>query len=189
MDVALGPYETVALWRGLWQGPVGPFEGRFWQHEALALEPRPHQPDGPPLWIAGEGPKTLERTGAAFDGWLPFSATPEGFAAGLAAVRKASADAGRDPAAVTAAAYLTVTVDDDEDSAAEEQRAFMERYYGVPYDFMRAFQGCAAGSADAVADWLRGYVEAGAEHIVLRLGSGDPGTQLTRVAPLLAALA
>ena len=181
-------YETVALWRALWDGPVERFDGRFWQHEGLALEPRPHQPGGPPVWIAREGPKTLERAGAGFHGWLPFSATPEGFAAGLAVVRKASADAGRDPAAVTAAAYLTVTVDDDEGRAAEEQRAFMEQYYGVPYDFMRAFQGCAAGSVDTVAGWLRAYVEGGAEHIVLRFGSGDPETQLERVAPLLAAL-
>ena len=64
----------------------------------------------------------------------------------------------------------------------------MERYYGVPYDFMRAFQGCAAGSVDAVAAWLRAYVEAGAEHLVLRFGSGDPETQLERAAPLVAAL-
>jgi len=40
--------------------------------------------------------------------------------------------AGRDPAQLSAAMYLTLTVDDDADRAAARMDAFLEGYYGAP---------------------------------------------------------
>jgi hypothetical protein len=54
----------------------------------------------------------------------------------------------------------------------------MEDYCGVPYEVMAARQGCYAGSAEGAAEWLHGFVEAGARHLVLRLAGPDQADQL-----------
>lgn len=39
---------------------------------------------------------------------------------------------------------------------------------------MSAFQAICGGSAKECADWLADYIEAGAQHLVLRIGVLDP---------------
>jgi probable F420-dependent oxidoreductase len=72
-----------------------------------------------PIWIAAYGPKALALTGEIADGFILQLADPDITAWSIAAVRKAAADAGRDPASVTicvaAPAYVT---DGTVDSAA-----------------------------------------------------------------------
>lgn len=173
-------YDTVDLWRAVWSGFKAPHLRSFPDLAGLTLEPRPAQAGGPQLWLAGEGPHTLRHAGAEFDGWLPFSATAEGFGGAAASVRTAADTAGRPQP--TMAAYLTVTIDDDPVQALMEQTNFAEAYYGVPYDFMKAVQGYCAGTADEVAARLRSYVAAGVEHIVLRLAGNLFFEQLERAA-------
>jgi probable F420-dependent oxidoreductase len=64
-----------------------------------------------PIWIAAYGPKALALTGEIGDGFILQLADPDITAWSVAAVRKAAADAGRDPASVTicvaAPAYVT----------------------------------------------------------------------------------
>jgi probable F420-dependent oxidoreductase len=64
-----------------------------------------------PIWIAAYGPKALALTGEIADGFILQVADPDITAWSIAAVRKAAADAGRDPASVTicvaAPAYVT----------------------------------------------------------------------------------
>jgi len=61
--------EGLRLCRELWTGSPVSWNGR-WQVEGV-LGPTPHRPGGPPLWIAGSLPASLERAGRHFDGWLP----------------------------------------------------------------------------------------------------------------------
>jgi probable F420-dependent oxidoreductase len=64
-----------------------------------------------PIWVAAYGPKALALAGEVADGFILQLADPAITAWSIAAVRKAAADAGRDPAAVTicvaAPAYVT----------------------------------------------------------------------------------
>jgi probable F420-dependent oxidoreductase len=64
-----------------------------------------------PIWVAAYGPKALALTGEVADGFILQLADPDITAWSIAAVRKAAADAGRDPSAVTicvaAPAYVT----------------------------------------------------------------------------------
>jgi len=61
--------EGLQLCRALWTGKPVSWDGR-WKVEGV-LGPTPHRPGGPPLWIAGSLPASLERAGRHFDGWLP----------------------------------------------------------------------------------------------------------------------
>jgi alkanesulfonate monooxygenase SsuD/methylene tetrahydromethanopterin reductase-like flavin-dependent oxidoreductase (luciferase family) len=144
---------------------------RLWCGEEPGIEllPAPAGPAGPPLWLAGNGPRMLRLTGSHFDGWLPFSPTPARYATGLRAVREAADQAGRDPGAVTAGAYLTVAVAGSPGQAAKELDTYMNAYYGVPGELMAQVQACHAGTLESAADWLATYAEAGARHIVIRL--------------------
>jgi alkanesulfonate monooxygenase SsuD/methylene tetrahydromethanopterin reductase-like flavin-dependent oxidoreductase (luciferase family) len=54
----------------------------------------------PEVWVGGTGPSGRELAGRLADAWNGWGLTPEELAAGLAAVRRAAEEAGRDPATV-----------------------------------------------------------------------------------------
>ncbi|MEA2808168.1 MAG: hypothetical protein QOJ17_2309, partial [Rhodospirillaceae bacterium] len=54
--------EGLALCRALWTGKPVDWDGR-WKVERGVLGPVPHRPGGPPLWIGGSLPASLERAG------------------------------------------------------------------------------------------------------------------------------
>jgi alkanesulfonate monooxygenase SsuD/methylene tetrahydromethanopterin reductase-like flavin-dependent oxidoreductase (luciferase family) len=144
---------------------------RLWRHEesGIELQPRPLRAGGPPIWLGGSGPRMLRLAGSTFDGWLPFSPTPDAYASGLRAVREAAEVAGRDPETVATGAYLTVAVADSQQKAASELDVYMRTYYGVPAEVMTRAQACHAGTVETAADWIASYRAAGANHVVLRL--------------------
>ena len=88
---------------------------------------------------------------------------------------------GRDPAALTGAIYLTVSLDEDAPRANARLNAFLEGYYGQPAEVLRRRQVCYAGPAAGVAAWLAGYAQAGASHLVLRF-AGDHERHLEALA-------
>ena len=70
---------------------------------------------------------------------------------------------------MTAAAYLTLSIDDDGGRADQALNTYLESYYSRPAETIRRYQGCFAGNSEAATQWLRGFVEAGAEHLCLRI--------------------
>jgi probable F420-dependent oxidoreductase len=168
--------ETIDVWRSLWTNhePLD-YEGKYFALSDVRLEPSPHQPGGPPLWLAGAGPNALRRTGRLFDGWLPYSPTTEEFAANLESIHEAARDAGRDPSDITPAMYVTVNFADDADHAELELKRYCDAYYGLPLEGMRQMQAYFGGAVEECAEWLNGYVGVGARQLVLRFGTlGDP---------------
>ena len=59
------------------------------------LGPTPHRPGGPPIWVAGSAPATIERVGRHFDGWFPNGPDPAQYAETWRAMREAACTAGR----------------------------------------------------------------------------------------------
>ncbi|MGH8431079.1 MAG: LLM class flavin-dependent oxidoreductase, partial [Solimonas sp.] len=143
-----------------------------WTVKSGVLGPTPHRPGGPPIWIAGAVAPARARAGRLFDGWFPNSAQAADYAAQWADVQNAARAAGRNPAELTAAMYLTLAIDDDEDRANAKINAYLEKYYGVPAAETRKRQMSYAGSANGASAWLKAYADAGATHLVLRF-AGD----------------
>jgi alkanesulfonate monooxygenase SsuD/methylene tetrahydromethanopterin reductase-like flavin-dependent oxidoreductase (luciferase family) len=178
--------EGLALCRALWSGkpvdwPAGG-EGR-WTVKAGVLGPTPHRPGGPPIWIGGSVAPARERAGRLFDGWFPNAPMAAEYGLQWAEVQNAARSAGRDPAALTGAMYLTLAIDDDTARAEDRINRYLERYYGVRPDVTRKRQMCFAGPAAGAARWLEGYAAAGASHLVLRF-AGEAESQLETVARL-----
>ena len=151
--------EAIGRCRRLWRG----------EEPGMDLQPKPSRAGGPPIWLAGNGPRMLRETGTNFDGWLPFSPTPGEYATGLRAVREAAERAGRDPDSIATGVYLTVAIADSATKAADDLDAYMRAYYGVPADVMARAQACHAGTLESVAEWFAAYADAGARHMVVRL--------------------
>ncbi len=178
--------EGLRLARALWTGQPVDWDGR-WKVEGGVLGPTPHRSGGPPIWIGGSLPASLERAGRTFDGWLPIAPDPEQWGRQWKEVKAIAEEAGRDSGALVGAMYLTLAVDDDAERANERLNIFLERYYGQSAAAMRKRQACYAGSADGLAEWLQRYATAGVAHLVLRF-AGEHERHLETVAALRAKL-
>ncbi len=176
--------ESLALCRKLWAAeaattPVD-FEGRYWKVSGAQILPPPWRPGGPPVWMGGEVEGATRRAGRIADGWFPNGRSADDYRAGWAAVGREAREAGRMAGAVTPALYTTINIGPDPKAAEAEMRRFIEGYYGVPYEVISARWGHYAGSPEACLEWLGGFVEAGARHIVLRFAGADQSVQLER---------
>ncbi len=179
--------EGLRLCRALWRGEHVDWDGR-WTVRQGVLGPTPHRPGGPPIWLAGSVPATIERVGRHFDGWFPNGPSPQDYAATWAQMQAVARDAGRDPGALTGAAYLTLAVDEDAARAQARMDAFLATYYGQRPDVMRKKQACYAGPLAGAREWLGAFVAAGASHLVLRF-AGDQERHMDLLAGIGATLA
>ncbi|GAA4219217.1 LLM class flavin-dependent oxidoreductase [Actinocatenispora rupis] len=164
--------ETVRIWRTAWTSGAA-YDGRYWSLPATGLVP-PHSAGGPPLWLAGgDRPGVLRRVAETYDGWLPYLPDDDAYAAAWRTVRAEHRTAGL---------YATVHLDADPDRAGRRLDDYTRGYYGRPVAEMARLQAFRAGTAAAVADWLSRYVDAGARHLVLRLGTLFADEQWPRLA-------
>lgn len=174
--------EGLRLCRELWSGGPVSWNGR-WVVENATLGPMPYRPGGPPIWIGGMVRASLERVGKLYDGWFPNAPDPQRWHTQWDEIHQIAREVGRDPAQLTGAVYLTLTIDDDTARAEARMNHFMETYYGQPAAVMRARQANYAGPPDGAAEFLAGFARAGASHLVLRF-AGDHAAHLETVAKL-----
>jgi probable F420-dependent oxidoreductase len=174
--------ESLALLRRLWTEPEVTFQGRYFQLQSVRLGLRPLQKSGVPLWVAGRVDNALRRILHHGDGWLPISSSPEAFKADWDRLQALGQEMGRDARGLHRCLYTTLNVNADVAQSERELRAFIESYYGIPYEVLARQNGLHAGSADNCAAWLKAFIAAGAQTIVVRFGSSDQIGQLRRFA-------
>jgi alkanesulfonate monooxygenase SsuD/methylene tetrahydromethanopterin reductase-like flavin-dependent oxidoreductase (luciferase family) len=172
--------ECVALMRRLWRESSVTFNGRHFQLQDVSLGLRPRQTAGIPIWIAGSVDQAQRRVLRLGDGWFPNPQSPEVFAAQWAQMQGFAQEMGKDAQALPRCVYTTLNVNNDVAQAQREMQAFVEGYYGAPYDMMARQQGLCAGTAERCAAWLNAFVAAGAQTLVLRFGGPDQFGQLER---------
>ena len=105
--------DQVRACRALWeQAPPVSFESATVAFEDLWCEPRPLQPRVP-IWFGGDASsRTAERIAALGDGWLPVGVAPDAvLVEGIANLRNACAEVGRDPSTIGVRAGLPVALD------------------------------------------------------------------------------
>ena len=147
--------ESINLMRELWASTKPEYHSRNWDFSDLYFSPKPVQP-GIPIWVGGSSPGAIRRTARLGDGWHPTGLSPEDFAIGRAEISSLAEAAGRDPADITMSARIEVEVHGVPSSQRAASRA------RLPGDDMGALR---AG--------MEAYGEAGVEHFVLALNSGD----------------
>jgi probable F420-dependent oxidoreductase len=141
------------------------YDGRWTSFRDVGTAPRPRRPV--PVWIGGRGEQALRRAARMGDGWFAIGTTPADLAGEVRRLRELTAEAGRDPAAVTVALI--------------EGIAFTER----PLDGERP---PLRGTPEQVAEGLAAFRQAGLDHLAagIRL-AGHPSLEGTLHALELAA--
>ena len=161
--------EGIAVCRALWGPSPTAFEGRFTRFAGVALEPKPVQPGGPPIWIGGRSDAALRRAARLGDGWVSYLVTPERFRTSLGRIDAFAREAGRpfDPERSFEAAHLLFTVVDDDLEAARATAArYLTRQYNQPFDDL-ARKYCLLGPPMACLERLAEFVAAGVRTFVI----------------------
>ena len=124
--------DAVAIIRQLLSGDsVTSTQGKFRLRDAgLAVQPVQEKL---PIYLAAIGPRALRLAGAAADGVLLNAYTPPAYASyAVQEVRKAAAEAGRDPESVDIACMLVVRLTDDPSRIWPELKQRLVRLLAEP---------------------------------------------------------
>jgi probable F420-dependent oxidoreductase len=147
--------EAIEVLQALWREPIARYHGRFHRFDDLSLTPRP--PDGgPPIWISANAQRGIKRAAMYGDGWLPYCMDLAAFRAGVATLR----DLTRERGCPTIANMFYFRLEKPDEPATVRSTS--------PW-----VEGRFAGSADAVAEHLAQYRQAGLEYAVCSFESED----------------
>jgi len=158
--------EGIRALRALFAEEPATFSGRFYDFEDIAIDPPPVQPGGPPIVIGGRSEAALRRAGRLGDGWLAYMASTDGFARGLATMRRYAEEADRDPDALLPAIVLPTHCDDDGERARRQTREHLSRRYAQPFEPHHVERYCVAGTPEECRERLAAYAAAGVRHVV-----------------------
>src|ERR1700742_585122 len=100
--------EYMDAMRTIWTQDRPVFHGKYVHIDGLLTDPKPVQKPHPPIWVGGESGPSMRRAARIGDAWYPIGSnnahlldTLPRLQAGIARLRKMTADAGRDPAVVS----------------------------------------------------------------------------------------
>jgi probable F420-dependent oxidoreductase len=161
--------EFIGLLRRLWSEDRVDHQGAHYSCSEVQLSPRPETPI--PIWVGGYSPGAFERAGRLGDGWLSVYVGPDGFRGGLAEVRRHAEEAGRDPAALSATAYVFAAIGRQEGEAEAVLGPMIENIFGVPLNQMNS--ACMYGTPDRWVDLIGQFGQAGAQRVNTLLFSAD----------------
>ena len=147
--------ESMDIMKELWSNHLPRYQSKRWDFSELYFSPKPVQPMIP-LWVGGSSPGAIKRTALRADGWHPTGLSPEGYALGKQEIAELAAAAGRDSAMMTWSIRVEVEVHGRPSSDRAATRTTMP---GDDPAMMRAS--------------IKAYQDAGVEHVVLALNSGD----------------
>jgi probable F420-dependent oxidoreductase len=159
--------EGLELMKALWSDPRVSFQGRFWQLDGAAMEPKPFQKPHPPVWFGASQPASVRRAARLADGFFGAgSQTTAQFAGLVQTALEALAEQGRDPAGFRIAKRVYIAVDDDPDRAGHRIAEGLDSLYGY-FGLPGLSEVPVAGTPDDCVKGLREVAAAGAEMILL----------------------
>jgi probable F420-dependent oxidoreductase len=100
--------DALGAMQVLWRDTPAAFTSPTLSFEGIYCEPKPLQPGGVPIWVAGTlNARNLDRLVRYGAGWIPIMGeTVDGIAAGAKQIKEAWSAAGRDPAQLKVQAPL-----------------------------------------------------------------------------------
>lgn len=171
--------ECLEIIRRLWREDTVDFNGVFYRLKGVTIAPKPVQPDLP-MWIGGSTDAAIRRTARIGTGWQAGGDPPAEARRIVAAIKAATAEAGR-------------SIDEDHygagfafhfgrKDAAGVGRAMDAYARRTGRDPAHAF---VIGDDDAILARLAEYVEAGVSKFILRPLGGDDDAILAQTRLLI----
>jgi alkanesulfonate monooxygenase SsuD/methylene tetrahydromethanopterin reductase-like flavin-dependent oxidoreductase (luciferase family) len=113
--------ESLTILRRLFTERPVSHEGRYYAFDGLDLAPMPLQRPLP-IFVGGNHPAVVERAARHGEGWLPASIGRDAIARGVARLREAAHEAGRDPSAIAVAPQLICAIARTHEAAVDKFR-------------------------------------------------------------------
>ena len=148
--------ESIKLMRELWSNPTPSYHSRRWDFSDLYFSPKPVQKPYIPVWVGGSSPGALNRAATLGDGWHPSGISPEEYSLTKRDIEDLASGAGRDAGDLTWSIRVEVQV------------------HGRPSSDRAAGRSSLPGDdSSRIAAAIDAYANAGVEHVILALNSGD----------------
>lgn len=148
--------ESIRVMRELWASPAPSYHSARWNFDDLRFSPKPLQRPHIPLWIGGASPGALRRAARLGNGWHPSGVAPEEYATYREQIINMVESEGRDPASMTWSARVEVEATPGPSSERAANRARLP-----------------GNDLEQAALSIAAYRDAGVEHLVLALNTGD----------------
>jgi alkanesulfonate monooxygenase SsuD/methylene tetrahydromethanopterin reductase-like flavin-dependent oxidoreductase (luciferase family) len=193
--------EMIQALRRLWSDDHASFHGKYYSFDDVDLLPKPAQQPCP-IYIAGtprasaigergvEG--ALRRIARCADGWMTNQIELALFQEYSARLRKIVIEEGRDHNRFQTVLYYGISVNRDRERAFREAKTFLDAYYLKDFSRPGVEIWNACGPVEHCIDCLRGFIEAGVDHITIRPIGNNLDEQfriyLEEVLPALASL-
>ena len=162
--------ECLAVVRRLWTEDAVSFEGRHFQLENAAINPRPAQQPHPPVWVAGRQDAAMRRAVRLGDGWLPYFYSPERYLDSVEKINGFAAAEGRSLTGFQWGLFPYISIYPTEEEAANVAAEALGGRYLYGGDFINIVRNyCLLGTAERCAQRLQEYIDAGARHIVFSI--------------------
>lgn len=142
--------EYIEIMKELWMSESPSYKGEHLSFSGIRFEPKPVHKPHPPIWAGGESRKAVERAVRYGDGWHPVGLTPEEMGAKVREVRSLLPDEKKESFVMSLRRNVEIN----------EARKF------GPGETLR-------GGLGKIRDGIEAYREAGVDHLILYVLSGE----------------
>ena len=165
--------EGVQIMREAWRHGRVSFEGKHYQVDGAIVSPKPLQPEGIPLWIAGGGEKVTLKIAARYGQYTNFSSDPDEFAHKSQILAGHCSDVGTDFGGIVRSTNVNAILGTSEADVAQRVARVRDRTAAVtgdaPADGMMglfAGPGAAVGTVEQVVDRLKTLADLGCDYVI-----------------------
>jgi alkanesulfonate monooxygenase SsuD/methylene tetrahydromethanopterin reductase-like flavin-dependent oxidoreductase (luciferase family) len=169
--------EMIGALRVLWSNEHASFHGTYYSFDDVNLSPKPAQRPCP-IYIAGtprpsqigDGgvERSLRRIARYADGWMTNQIELAMFQDYRGRLREMLVEEGRDPEQFKTVLYYGVSVNRDRDQAFREAKTFLDEYYQKDFTRPGVEIWTACGPIEHCVDCVRGFINAGVNHVTIR---------------------
>ncbi len=147
--------EYIGAFRTLWTEERPRLDGQWVKFDEVLFEPKPVQQPHPPIWVGGESGPALRRAARLGDAWYPIGSnnrhlldTLPRYRAGVARLRRFTAEAGRDPAKVALTYRIKRYGEAVPETASDGERRLFSGGDAEIIDDLRALRDLGVGAVD-----------------------------------------
>jgi probable F420-dependent oxidoreductase len=158
--------ESIKVIKRLWTEDHVSHHGRFYEFDDVSMQPKPVQPGGPPVVVAGRSDAAIRRAARLGDGYMPYLFSPERYRKAVDAITAEGTAAGRDMSGFQWVLYQFTALADSHDEAHRRAVARLSRQYNQDFENL-VERYCLLGTAEECADRLAQFAEAGMRHVIL----------------------
>jgi alkanesulfonate monooxygenase SsuD/methylene tetrahydromethanopterin reductase-like flavin-dependent oxidoreductase (luciferase family) len=175
--------EGIEVLRKVWTEDNASYSGQHYEFQDITVEPKPVQDPHPPIWIANNphifdaDPKIVQRAfrrvAKMADGWMTAVAPLSEFKASRELLLELTEEEGRNPAEMTSCLLHCINIKSEVDEGIQDSTDFLNKYYMTNYTREEIENWGVFGPAEVIVEDIHAYIEAGADHIILRLATWD----------------